>query len=623
MAAVTDLPYAAVTCVDFEFGAPTGEPPHPICLVAHELKSGRTTRLWEDDLQRRKAPPYPIDNDALVIAYYASAEMGCHLALGWKVPANVLDLYVEFRNQTNGRPTPCGASLLGALTYFGIDGIGVAEKDAMRELALRGGPWTGAERDALLAYCHSDVAALVKLLPCMLPHIDVPRAILRGRYMRAVAQMERRGVPIDTTALQTLHTSWAALQDHLIKGIDVDYGVFDGRTFKADRWARWLAEHNIAWPLLPSGALALDDDVFREMARVHPLVAPIREVRVSLSQMRLNDLAIGGDGRNRYLLSAFRSKTGRNQPSNTKSIFGPAVWLRNLIQPPPGYALAYVDWEQQEFGIAAALSGDAKMVEAYQSGDPYLSFARQAGAVPAEGTKLTHGPVREQFKACALAVQYGMEAESLAQRIGQSAAHARELLRLHHQTYGTFWRWSDAAVNTALLRGRLHTAFGWGINVVAAANARSLRNFPMQGNGAEMLRLACCFATERGIRVCAPVHDALLIEAPMDELDASVAATQQAMADASAIVLEGFKLRSEAKLVRYPDRYQDQRGQRMWQTAWQIINEMSTTATTTTTISTKGSTYGEPVHQCTPDPCIGATRPVQPCTPVLSTYISS
>ena len=36
----------------------------------------------------------------------------------------------------------------------------------------------------------------------------------------------------------------------------------------------------------------------------------------------------------------------------------------------------------------------------------------------------------------------------------------------------------------------------------------------MQANGAEMLRLACCFATERGVRVCAPVHDAILIEAP-------------------------------------------------------------------------------------------------------------
>ena len=87
------------------------------------------------------------------------------------------------------------------------------------------------------------------------------------------------------------------------------------------------------------------------------------------------------------MLSAFRARTGRNQPSNTKFIFGPSVWLRGLIQPPPGYGIAYIDWAQQEFGIAAALSGDPLMMEAYRSGDPYLAFAKQAGAAPPEATK--------------------------------------------------------------------------------------------------------------------------------------------------------------------------------------------------------------------------------------------
>ena len=61
--------------------------------------------------------------------------------------------------------------------------------------------------------------------------------------------------------------------------------------------------------------------------------------------------------------------------------------------------------------------------------------------------------------------------------------------------------------------------FGWQIHTRDELNDRSLRNFPMQANGAEMLRIACILLTEAGIRVCAPVHDALLIEAPLDELD--------------------------------------------------------------------------------------------------------
>jgi len=86
----------------------------------------------------------------------------------------------------------------------------------------------------------------------------------------------------------------------------------------------------------------------------------------------------------------------------------------------------------------------------------------------------------------------------------------------------------------------------------------------MQANGAEMLRLACIRLTGNGRRVCAPVHDAILIEAPLAELDDVVAHTQAVMRQASAAVLGGFTLESEAKVVRAPDRYMDERGVAMW-----------------------------------------------------------
>src|SRR5262249_23948381 len=80
-----------------------------------------------------------------------------------------------------------------------------------------------------------------------------------------------------------------------------------------------------------------------------------------------------------------------------------------------------------------------------------------------------------------------------------------------------------------------------------------------------------CFATERGIRVCAPVHDALVVEARADELEVAVSATQAAMADASRAVLGGMTLRSEAKLIRFPDRFEDPRGAFMWNLGWEVI----------------------------------------------------
>src|SRR6516164_3468445 len=103
------------------------------------------------------------------------------------MPTRTLDLFAEFRCLTSGLAVPCGNSLLGALTYHGLDGISALEKDHMRALALRGGLYTADERRALLTYCESDVAALAKLLPVMLPKIDLPRALLRGRYMAVTA----------------------------------------------------------------------------------------------------------------------------------------------------------------------------------------------------------------------------------------------------------------------------------------------------------------------------------------------------------------------------------------------------------------------------------------------------
>ena len=177
-----------------------------------------------------------------------------------------------------------------------------------------------------------------------------------------------------------------------------------------------------------------------------------------------------------------------------------------------------------------------------------------------------------------LAVQYGMGPDALAARIAQPPVVARDLLRKHQETYRTFWRWSDAAVDHAMSKSSLHTVFGWTVHVGAESNPRSLRNFPMQGNGAELLRLACCLATERGVEVCAPVHDAVLICAPLDRLDEAIAGMRAAMAEASRVVLKGFELGTDVSIVRYPDRYSDKRGVKMWAEVTSLIVQINTAA---------------------------------------------
>jgi DNA polymerase I len=571
--------YREIVLADFEFEARQGERPVPVCCVAHELRSGRWFRIWQDEF--RSAPPYATGPDVLFVAFYASAELGCYRVLGWPMPERILDLFTEFRDRTNGAPPPGGSGLLGALTYFGLDTMAATEKQELQQ-AIGDGSWRGKFSPAeITIYCQHDVEALARLLSAMAPRIDLPRALLRGRAMAAASAMEHNGVPIDVETLDLLRANWDLIKDRLIADVDKDFGVYDGASFKMELFAALLNRLGIPWPRTDTGRLAIDDDTFRQMAKAHPVISPIRELRHALSELRLNDLAVGSDGRNRTILSAFRSRTGRFQPSNTKYIFGPSVWLRGLIKPPPGYGVAYIDWSQQEFGIAALLSGDRAMQEAYLTGDPYLAFAKLAAALPADAQRknpdgsdnLAVDAVRELFKQCVLGVQYGMEAESLADRIGQPLTVARGLLLSHHEVFRDFWKWSDACVDHAMLYGWLRTIFGWHVQAGENPNPRFLRNFLVQGTGAEMLRIACCLATERGVEVCAPVHDAVLICAPLDRLEADIATTRAAMAEASRAVLGGFELRTDVAVTQYPDRYMDKRGKVMWDRVMRLLDD--------------------------------------------------
>jgi hypothetical protein len=569
------LPFREIWLCDFEFRAPEGERPWPVCMVAREHISGREVRLWRDDLIKRRSAPFSTDHDALFVAYFASAELSCFLELGWPLPLNILDLFVEHRCATNGLELPCGNSLLGALACRRLDQLDGVQKEAMRGLVMRQTTWTDAEAAAILEYCADDTRALGRLLNWMAPTIDWPRALLRGRYMAAVARMERIGVPIDMGLWRAFAGAWEPLKSKLIETVDRDYGVYDGTSFRSDLFAAWLNREGIDWPFYPSGHPQLDSDTFREQARTYAIVGPLHELRSTTSKLRLTGLAIGDDGRNRCLLSPFGASSGRNTPSNSKFIFGPAVWMRGLIQPPPEHGLAYIDWSGQEIAVAAALSGDERMIEAYRSGDPHMAFAKTNRLAPPDATSLTHPLIRESCKTVNLGVNYGMSAFGLALRLGITPADAQELLRLHRETYRRFWAWSQETVSSALLSNCTSSLFGWQLHVTAGVNPRTLQNFPAQSNGAEMMRIAAIGATEAGIAVAAPVHDAFLIVAPLERLETDIVAMQEIMRKAGLAVTGGLEVRTDVKLVRHPQRYMDNRGAAMWSRATSLLSEVS------------------------------------------------
>ena len=256
------LPYREVWALDTEFnlrpsGAyaypndpqPEGSIQHPVCLVAHELYSGRMVTVFEDEFGPE--PPFSVGPENLFIAYSAAAEWLTFLALGWPLPVRVFDPYIEYRRHICGTPRDTkeegNKGLLKALEHFHIHtGITADLKQAEREFIMRGGPWPDpADRQRILTYCGTDVLPLFRLTerllyadccgaPLRSDLIGLAQAIHRGRCTMAAARMEHVAVSVDNDLLNRVLTNWDDVKAAIIAELDI-FGVYPGGHFNNAR----------------------------------------------------------------------------------------------------------------------------------------------------------------------------------------------------------------------------------------------------------------------------------------------------------------------------------------------------------------------------------------------------
>jgi DNA polymerase I-like protein with 3'-5' exonuclease and polymerase domains len=501
--------------------------------------------------------------------------MGVFAAPGWERPANLIDLYVEFTNTVNGY-LPQGEgirSLTGALRFYRLrHAIDDAEKDRLQELAQSGPPPLPKEHE-LMTYNEQDARALADLYSAMRGWIAEDQALLRGRYATEVAWIEDRSTPIDVPTFERLQDRWQEVLLELIRRADKGCGVYEGTHFRMKNFFEWVDRNGLLheWPRTPSGQLSTAQEVFDAMAERCPEIRALAGLQELRSQMKALGIVVGPDGRNRVPLRPFWAETGRCQ-SKGGFIFIAPSWLRGLIKAVWGTAIAYVDFQRQEPGIAAALSRDPAMLEDYRRGDPYIAFAERIGAITQTTGPNERARARELCKTVSLAVNYGMGARSLALRLGRSIGEARQLLDLHRRTYSKFWRWVDDTVSAARTYHELHTCFGFMRYVNAEARDNELMNWPMQSTAGEILRVATMYIANAGIAIASSLHDALLIESPADEIDDAVETAKRLMSDAAEGVLSDvLRLGVDAKIVRYPRRYLDPRGVKTWKTVMGIV----------------------------------------------------
>jgi hypothetical protein len=164
-------------------------------------------------------------------------------------------------------------------------------------------------------------------------------------------------------------------------------------------------------------------------------------------------------------------------------------------------------------------------------------------------------------------MNYGMSPYGIMAKTGKSLAWSRDIHARHRRVYPVFHEWLANVIVTAKFQQLIESPFGWPMVVTVNTPHRTLMNYPAQSSGADMMRIA---ATEAGIAVCAPVHDAVWIMAPLKELDATTELMCELMRRASIAVTDGYPCRIAVEhTLRYPQclgdvRDPQNRGQSMW-----------------------------------------------------------
>jgi DNA polymerase I-like protein with 3'-5' exonuclease and polymerase domains len=263
--------------------------------------------------------------------------------------------------------------------------------------------------------------------------------------------------------------------------------------------------------------------------------------------------------------------------AHAKSLYNAHAGMRSFMVFPPDTIGVYLDWRTQEVGVAAALSDDQTLINDYKAGDVYHALAKLCVLTndpDIRRWKNNHPDVRQRMKALQLGINYGMGVPSLARGLDRHPLIASAIIERHRQTYPRFWQWRANMVQQAMLDRYMETVFGWPLRISTSPNKRTLYNFPMQGGGAEMLRLAAQRLCEAGMVPNMLVHDGILLEVRGEE---QIAHAKLIMRDAGRKVCNGLEIGVDVdQKLEHGARYRDKRqvAKDMWATIMSALRNV-------------------------------------------------
>ena len=576
---------------EFRFDLTKTIPEKVVCFCYTDIITGETFRYWEDD--KHNFTPHFDYEKVLLVSYNATAEFGSYLKLFHGRPLNMWDAMVETARLYKPMRMGKGAlTLLSTAENYGIeDKLTVVEKEENLDLILRRNKYAGLpfkytleEQKQILEYCKSDTEVLRQVFIKQVQDIenklnlktdeDFEKELWqiqhRGYAQGCVSLVERNGIPVDVKLIKKFNDTWPLVKNDLIREIDKDLDVFtDDLKFNFKQFNELIIRNGLAdkWPRMKSGNFTTNKEVLKNHLHIED-IAKLNEIRTLQNMTKLTSYTPGYDGRVRASTNMFGTVTGRASPSSAKHPFSASKWARNFIKPHIGSWLVYIDYSSQEPAIMGYLSKDKNKIEAYQSGDTYIYTAKLFDKVPENATKQSHPDERKVFKVIDLANTYGQGAFAVAESLKCSVSHAKFLMKKYKEIFKVYFRWLDGVIEAGMCRGYMSTVYGWQRHIKDLFQnkngkrvdiRRSLMNWPIQSHGAEILRKALIDLTDSNFKVCALVHDAVLLEIPIPEFKQRLEEAKQIMVNASIDVVGG-PIRVDHEIIKsnYEQEFKDQ-----------------------------------------------------------------
>ncbi len=374
-----------------------------------------------------------------------------------------------------------------------------------------------------------------------------------------LAGMEQTGVLIDTAMLGR-HSNELATR---LAAIEIACHELAGHRFNlgSPKQLQAILFEEQGIPVVrktPKGQPSTAEDVLQELAPDYPLPAKILEYR-GLAKLkstytdRLPEQVRPHSGRVHTSYHQAVAATGRLSSSdpNLQNIpirTAEGRRVRQAFIAPPGFCIMAADYSQIELRIMAHLSADETLLAAFNEGrDVHAATAAEVFGDTPEGVSSDH---RRAAKAINFGLMYGMSAFGLAKQLGTSRGEAQAYIDTYFARYPGVQRFMDEVREKAREEGYVETLFGRRLYLPEIKSRNPARrqgaeraaiNAPMQGTAADIIKRAMLTVYEwldpEMARLTMQVHDELVFEVAMDNVEEIQAGVVARMVDAAALAV--------------------------------------------------------------------------------------